>query len=131
MAENGNAAAGNCGVSGQVQAGELGDREIATKPLPVQAERRRLPNRRAADICTIEDEGHPYRVTFGHSQDGLLREIFLDVAKPNAALQAQADDAGVLCSLLLQHNVTPEVIRKSVGGPIAAALDCWFDMVRS
>jgi hypothetical protein len=55
-----------------------------------------------------------------------LGEIFLDVGKPDSALQAQADDAGVLVSLLLQHRVAPSTIRHSISGPIALALDIWL-----
>ena len=89
-------------------------------------QRQKLPNRRGAEICTLQHEGHQYRCTFGTFPDGTLGEIFLDTGKPNAPLQAQADDAGVLCSLLLQHHVEPDVIRRSVAGPIRAALDLWL-----
>jgi hypothetical protein len=88
--------------------------------------REHLPNCRVGTIRTVQHEGHPYRVTFGCFDNGRLGEIFFDVGKPNAALQAQANDLGILVSLLLQHQVEPQVIRRSVAGPVAAALDLWL-----
>jgi hypothetical protein len=61
--------------------------------------------------------------TAGFYPDGItLGEIFLDTGKINTPLQSNADTAGILASLLLQHGVDPEVIRHSVTGPIAIAL---------
>jgi hypothetical protein len=88
--------------------------------------RRTLPNKRAGKIRVIEHEGHHYRVTFSCFSDGKLAEVFLDVGRPNAQIQAQANDVGILTSLLLQHGVAPHVIRRSVAGPICAALDLWL-----
>jgi hypothetical protein len=88
--------------------------------------RRLLSNRRSARIVLFEHEERRYRATFGFFSDGTLGEIFLDVGKPNAAIQMHADDGAVLASLLLQHGVEPRVIRHSINGPIAAALDIWL-----
>jgi hypothetical protein len=86
-----------------------------------------LPNRRHADIRTFEHDGRRYRVTYGCFPNGNLAEIFLDIGKPDSTLQGHADDAGVLVSLLLQHGVAPNVIRRSIAGPIRRALDLWIE----
>ena len=88
--------------------------------------RHRLPNRRAAEIRTFEHGGGRYRVTFGCFSSGALAEIFLDCGKPDSTLQQHADDAGILTSLLLQNNVSPDTIRRSIAGPISKALDIWL-----
>jgi hypothetical protein len=88
--------------------------------------RTRLPNRRSAEIRIFEHDGRRYRVTFGCFANGNLGELFLDIDKPNSAIQVHADDAAVLVSLLLQHDVAPSAIRRSISGPIRAALDIWL-----
>jgi hypothetical protein len=84
--------------------------------------RTRLPDRRAAQICMFEHDGRRYRATFGCFANGNLAEAFLDTGKPDATIQMHADDAGVLVSLLLQHDVPPATIRRSISGPIRKAL---------
>jgi hypothetical protein len=86
-----------------------------------------LPNRRAAEIRIFEHDGRRYRVTFGYFANGNLGELFLDIDKPNSAIQVHADDAAVLVSLLLQHGVPPSSIRRSISGPIRRALDLWIE----
>jgi hypothetical protein len=88
--------------------------------------RTRLPNRRGAQICMFEHDDRLYRATFGCFDNGNLGEIFLDVGKANSTLQQHADDAVVLASLLLQIDVPPAVIRRSISGPIRTALDLWL-----
>ena len=53
------------------------------------------------------------------STDGDLAEIFLDTGKPDATIQMHADDAAVLVSLLLQNDVSPDTIDRSISGPIS------------
>ena len=85
--------------------------------------RERLPDRRGNVSIGFEFEGHQYRATAGYFADGRLAEIFLYVlGKLGTPLQSNADNAAILASLLLQHNVAPETIRHSVTGPIAIAL---------
>jgi hypothetical protein len=88
--------------------------------------RSRLPNRRSAEISMFEHDGRRYRATFGCFENGILAEVFLDTGKPDATIQAHADDSAVLVSLLLQHGVPPIVIRRSISGPIRTALDLWL-----
>lgn len=83
-----------------------------------------LPNRRPNYSCSFEHEGHAYRATAGfYPAGGRLAEIFLHVpGKMGTQLQANADTAAILASLLLQHGVEPETIRHSISGPVAIAL---------
>jgi hypothetical protein len=93
----------------------------SVKPPPAQ--RALLSNRRHNLSFPVEYEGHSYRATAGWFDDGRLAEIFLHVpGKMGTPLQANADTAAILVSLLLQHGVDPEVIRHSITGPIATAL---------
>ncbi len=85
--------------------------------------RERLPNRRASEIFTFACEGHHYLASVSRFADGRLAEIFLDTGRINTAMQQHAETSAVLVSLLLQHGVAPEVIRHSIAGPIAVALD--------
>jgi hypothetical protein len=87
--------------------------------------RRRLPDRRGAQICMFEHDGRRYRATFGTFGDGQLAEVFLDSGKADSTLQQHADDSAVLVSLLLQNGVAPDVICRSISGPISVALDIW------
>jgi hypothetical protein len=87
-----------------------------------------LPTRRFNRLLSFEFEGHPYRATGGWFADGRLAEIFLHApGKMGTPLQANADTAAILASLLLQHGVDPEVIRHSITGPIAIALQMLMD----
>jgi hypothetical protein len=85
--------------------------------------RKRLRNRRRNRSIGYECDGFSYRAMAGYFDDGTLAEIFLHVpGKMGTPLQSNADNVGILVSLLLQHGVSPEVIRHSVTGPIAIAL---------
>lgn len=88
----------------------------------MSAPRTALPNRRANASFSFEHEGHRYRATAGRFANGDLAEIFLDVGKAGTPLQSNAETAAILVSLLLQHGVSVDTIRHSVGGPIAVAL---------
>ena len=89
----------------------------------MSALRKYLPNRRRSIAFTFEFEGHRYRATASHFDDGRLAEIFLDTDKAGTPLQLNAETAAILASLCLQHGVGAETIRHSVNGPIAVALD--------
>jgi ribonucleoside-diphosphate reductase alpha chain len=85
--------------------------------------RQHLPARRSSLAFSFEFESHRYRASASFFGDGRIAEIFLDSGKPNTPLQLNAETAAILTSLLLQHGVDAEVIRHSVNGPIAIALD--------
>jgi hypothetical protein len=78
----------------------------------------------------FECDGRRYRATFGCFANGNLAEVFLDIGRPDSAIQAHADDAAVLVSLLLQHGVPPAVIRRSISGPVGVALNLWLEDIR-
>jgi hypothetical protein len=87
-----------------------------------------LPTRRANRSLSIEYEGHSYRATAGFFDDGRIAEIFLHApGKMGTPLQANADTAAILASLLLQHGVEPEAILHSITGPIAVALQKFME----
>jgi hypothetical protein len=88
--------------------------------------RNRLPDRRSAEIRIFEHDGRRYRATFGCFANGNLGELFLDIGRPDSTIQVHADDSAVLVSLLLQNNVPPAVIRRSISGPVGVALDLWL-----
>ena len=85
-------------------------------------QRRRLPNRRASVIFSFEFEGHRYRATISRFDDGRVAELFLDAGKAGTGLQYHAAASAILTSQLLQHDVPPEAISRSVGGVVGAAL---------
>jgi ribonucleoside-diphosphate reductase alpha chain len=93
--------------------------------------RQRLPNRRGHELLTFEHDGVGYTAGIGRFGDGGLAEIFLNTTKRGTALDANARDAAVAASLLLQHGCPVDTLRhaltrNSVGsgsGPLAHALD--------
>ena len=90
----------------------------------VQAGRRHLPTRRRSEGVTFEHEGVGYHAVFGWFPTGELAEVFLDVpGKFGSMLQQHAETAAILVSLLLQHGVELHVIKHSISGPIAVALN--------
>ena len=104
---------------------DLSQPDPQVKPAP--AVREHLPTRRASLSLPFEYEGHSYRATAGWFEDGRLAEIFLHApGKLGTPLQSNADTAAILTSLLLQHGVDPEVIRHSIMGPIAIALQAFM-----
>jgi hypothetical protein len=90
-------------------------------------ERKTLSTRRPLRSFLVECEGHSYRASVGWFNDGQLAEIFLDTGKFGTTLQANADTAAILTSLLLQHGVAPDVILHSISGPIAIALRLFME----
>jgi ribonucleoside-diphosphate reductase alpha chain len=95
------------------------------------AARERLPNRRSAETWDVEALGLHFRTTVGRYDDGRIGEIFLSNTRVNSSAGIMASDSAVLCSLLLQHGVSLDVIRKSLmrdsagkpSGPLAVVLD--------
>jgi len=95
---------------------------------PDQAQRQRLRNRRENLSLPFEHEGHQYRASAAWFEDGRLAEIFLHApGKMGTPMQANADTAAILASLLLQHGVEPKTILHSITGPIAVALQKFME----
>ena len=93
------------------------------------ASRQKLPDRRASEIFQFVRDGVGYTASISFYADGRLAEIFIDAAKPGSAIAQHANDAAVLASLLLQHGITAAVIRHSISGPLATALDRAAELV--
>jgi hypothetical protein len=90
--------------------------------------REQLPNRRGNTSIGFEFDGFSYRATAGRFSNRGLAEIFLDLpGKLGTPIQSNADNAAILVSLALQHGVDPEVIRRSVTGPVAIALSKFLE----
>ncbi len=87
------------------------------------SDRQRPPNKRPSVAFEFEHEGHRYRASISRFDSGELAEIFLDTGKVNSPKQTHAETSAILVSLLLQHGVAVDVIRHSIAGPIAVALD--------
>ena len=94
-------------------------------------ERQRLPNRREHELLDFEHAGIRYTAGIGRFEDGALGEIFLNAAKHGTAVDANARDAAVAASLLLQYGCPVDTLRSaltrngdgSASGPLAHALD--------
>ena len=90
----------------------------------MSGKRWQLPHRRSTEAVVFEHEGIRYRASFGRFPTGELAEVFLDVpGKFGSMLQQHAETAAILVSLLLQHGVELHVIKHSISGPIAVALN--------
>ena len=90
----------------------------------MSGQRWQLPHRRRTEAVVFEHEGVRYRASFGHLPSGELAEVFLDVpGKFGSTLQQHAETSAILVSLLLQHGVELHVIKHSISGPIAVALN--------
>jgi hypothetical protein len=81
--------------------------------------RHQLPDRRPAVtvLATWQTEGggHKIHLTAGYDLEGRLREVFYaDGQKTGAGLRDVVQDACVLVSLLLQHDVPLDQIAKSM-----------------
>jgi ribonucleoside-diphosphate reductase alpha chain len=93
--------------------------------------RRRLPNRRAAELIDFEHGGMRYTAGVSRFPDGRVAEVFLHTAKAGSDAADIARDAAVTASLALQHGVYVATLRKALtrgsdgkaAGPIGALLD--------
>jgi hypothetical protein len=86
----------------------------APLPEPCAVLRRRLPNRRPAEISTFEIGGVKYTACVGRFDDGGVAEIFLNVSKSGSELEKHARDASVLLSIGLQFGVPTEIFRRAL-----------------
>lgn len=100
-------------------------------PVHFPQRRRRLPNRRGAELIDFNHEGRRFTATFGHDADGHLAEILLDCDRPDSLSAALARDAAILASLALQHGAPLSTLRRALtrdhlglaAGPLGRALD--------
>jgi hypothetical protein len=85
------------------------------------AARRRLPDRRASETFDLQAQGLSFTATVSRFVDGSLAEIFLQNHKAGSMAGINAQDAAVLASLLLQHGVPLDVIRRARAEAVALA----------
>src|SRR5262249_3952646 len=76
--------------------------------------RRRLPNRRASESFALEANGMRFTATISRFDSGELAEIFLTNHRQGSDADAAACDSAVLASLLMQHGVSVDQIRRSL-----------------
>jgi hypothetical protein len=97
----------------------------------MNAQRERLPNRRASTSFNFEVDGLRYTAMYPRFDDGRLAELFLTNHKCENASDTNARDASITMSIALQHGADPDVIRHALcrdsqgrpSGPLAKALD--------
>ncbi len=78
--------------------------------------RQRLPNRRPNQTVELIYDGTRYEVTVGfHPATGKAREVFCHGAKAGSSMDAILDDACILLSILLQHDIAPASLAASMG----------------
>ena len=76
--------------------------------------RETLPQRRPSLTIDLDFGGKRYSVGFGFYPNGRLAEAFVSGAKTGSQLDAQLNDAAILISLMLQHDIEPSDIAKSM-----------------
>lgn len=77
--------------------------------------RNRLADRRPCEHVDFEHNGTLATVTIGFRWPTWEpQEIFIRCGKAGTAVEAEARDAGVLCSLLLQHGATVDEVLHSL-----------------
>jgi N6-adenosine-specific RNA methylase IME4 len=77
----------------------------------MNAQRKRLPNRRASRQFTFICNAQKYIATVSFFADGRLAEIFIGNAKGGSHSDSAAKDSAVVCSIALQYGAPVEVIR--------------------
>ena len=75
-----------------------------------------LPGRRPNETIDVEFDGVMYAVCVGfYTDSGRPGEIFSAGAKVGSSMDALLDDLSILLSLLLQYQVPPAQIARSMG----------------
>jgi hypothetical protein len=77
--------------------------------------RQALPARRRSVTDCITWRGQAFTVCVGFDAAGRAREVFGDGQREGSDLAALIDDACILISVALQHDLPPEVLAKSLG----------------
>ncbi len=76
--------------------------------------RRRLPNRRAAELYDLTFKGLRYTIGASRFPDGALAEAFVHSSKASCDLADAARDAAVTLSLALQYGTPTDAIHKAL-----------------
>ncbi|QIB32649.1 hypothetical protein [Ancylobacter pratisalsi] len=90
-----------------------------------------LPVRRFSESRDFLAAGMSFTATLGFYDDGRVGEVFIDGPKAGSDAEVNASDAAVLLSILLQHDISPAVLRRGMArdeegrplGPIGAVVD--------
>ena len=78
--------------------------------------RQLLPGRRPNETFDLEFDGVRYAICVGrYPADDRIGEIFSAGAKIGSSMDALLDDVSIALSLLLQHQVPPAQIARSMG----------------
>lgn len=77
--------------------------------------RKRLPNRRHADLVTLEFGGREFTLHIGRRDTGEVAEIFFHSKRPGSQLDDLLSDIAVIVSLALQNGIKPDELAKSLG----------------
>jgi hypothetical protein len=96
--------------------------------------RQRLPHRRHCETWSFFFEKIRCVISYGRTNDGRIREVFIDAGKTGTLFESLTCDASTLASIALQHGATPEELAHSLirnpdgspASPIGVVLD---DMV--
>ncbi len=103
------------------------------EPAIAQTLRQRLPCRRLNETVDLRFEGRHFHGTIGRFVDGRPREVFCHGAKVGSGMDLLIDDACVMLSLLLQHQVGPRALAHSMGrlgdGAAASIIGALVDLV--
>jgi hypothetical protein len=95
--------------------------------------RRRLPNRRAAELYDLTFKGGRYTIGVSRFLDGTLAEAFIHSSKASCDLADAARDAAVTLSLALQYGTPAHAIRDAVtrlsDGSAASIIGAALDLV--
>lgn len=97
-----------------------------------RGDRQELPTRRAHDSWRFQIETITYTAGVGRIEEGgAVVELWLNAGKVGSSLEALANDAAIMASLLLQYGCPIDEIRnaltrnsdKTAAGPIGVLLD--------
>jgi hypothetical protein len=89
-------------------------------------QRRRLPDRRGAELIDFMHAGQKWTASIGRFKTGELAEVFLSGPKLSALVEMAAESA-IVCSICLQAGVRADVLQHELRGrdigPLARALE--------
>jgi hypothetical protein len=94
------------------------------------SERKRLADRRGADLVDFEHDGRKWTATVGRFADGRIAEIFIDGSK-DAPIVELAQESAIVASLALQSGCALETLRHALAGRGAGPLGAALAMVNS
>jgi hypothetical protein len=79
------------------------------------AKRTPLPARRLSETAEVRHGETTFTVTIGFDDAGSPREVFADGHKEGSAMRHLLSDACIIISVALQHGVSPDDLRRSLG----------------